>query len=103
MANLLTGFLFRTGHHLNDKDGRDLFQNFNSLQDYISAHSKIAPLTFDALDYLFRIYLLSLLALFAIDMTHLALVHLEPNLAVVWSLIRRLIGFILSLAKRRRE
>ena len=91
------------GNTLSDKHGRELFQNFNSLQSYISAHSKIAPLTLEGLDFLFRIYSVILLALFAINMTHLALVRLAPNFTVVWNLIRRLVGPIVSLSKHRRE
>ena len=84
---------------LTRKDGRNEYNNYNSLQEYIEDHSQVVPLSFPSLDYLFRIYFGILALPVAICVAHwllIFLVQICPDCSVP---LRQLINRMVALTK----
>ena len=70
-----------------EERGQKGFVHYDGLQNYIAANTRIAALSFDKLDYLFRIYLALLIAILGLNLLHCYLVTIVLWLHQNWLLL----------------
>ena len=58
------------GMKLEKRGGKDGFMHYKGLQEYIAENTKVEPLAFDKLDYLFRLYLTLITVILFVNLVH---------------------------------
>lgn len=87
------------GVKLAPRGGRDGFQHFDGLQAYVEEHTRVEALSFDKLDYLFRIYLALLAAIMFMNTVHCFLEAFDVNInQSIRSFLNRIPAFLTKLA-----
>lgn len=66
--------------------GPDGFRTYTNLQDYIEEYTFNGPISFNKLDYLFRIYFILLILIFCSNLIHLLIKYFK-NLKIKIRLI----------------
>ena len=91
-----------TGMRLEKRGGKDGFMHYESLQAYIEAHTRVSALTFDRLDYLFRIYLTLVTATLFLNLIHYYVKKVDLVRIRIWALRvkRKFAAFIARMRSR---
>ena len=82
--------------------GKDGFMHYESLQAYIEANTRVSALTFDRLDYLFRIYLTLVTATLFLNLIHYYVKKVDLVRIRIWALRvkRKFAAFIARMRSR---
>ena len=91
-----------TGVRLEKRGGNDGFMHYENLQAYIEAHTRVSALTFDRLDYLFRIYLTLVTATLFLNLIHYYVKKVDLVRIRIWALRvkQKFAAFIVRMRSR---